>query len=62
MRIFYALLVLCLLWVTPILSQTKTDKDRDELVGPVKSVEAYLIGFVRKDNRGSKFVNITFTQ
>jgi hypothetical protein len=50
-RKFCALLVLVLLWTTPIVSQTKTDKDRDELVGPVKRVEAYLIDFVRKDNR-----------
>src|SRR5215216_259031 len=41
MRKFCALLVLCLLSITPIVAQTKTDKDRDELVGPVKSVEAY---------------------
>ncbi len=51
MRKFCALLILCLLWITPIVSQTKTDKDRDQLVGPVKSVEAYLIDFVRKDNQ-----------
>jgi len=51
MRRFCALLVLCLLWITPLLSQTKTDKDRDGLVGPVKRVEAYLIDFVTKDNR-----------
>ena len=28
----------------------KTDRDRDELVGPIKRVEAYLIDFVKKDN------------
>ena len=50
MRRFCVLLLLCLLWITPIVSQTKTDKDRDGLVGPVKRVEAYLINFVRKDN------------
>jgi hypothetical protein len=50
MRKFCALLVLFLLSITPIVAQTKTDKDRDELVGPVKSVEAYLIGFQKKDN------------
>ncbi len=48
---FCALLVLYLFWITPIVSQTKIDKDRDELVGPVKRVEAYLIDFVKKDNR-----------
>ena len=51
MRKCCALLVLCLLWTAPIVSQTKTDKERDELVGPVKSVEAFLIDFVKKDNR-----------
>jgi hypothetical protein len=50
MRKFYALLGLCLLWITPIVSQTKTDKDRAQLVGPVKRVEGYLIDFVRKDD------------
>jgi len=50
MKHFCTLLVLCLLWITPIVAQTKTDKDRDELVGPVKSVEAYLVNFVKKDN------------
>jgi YD repeat-containing protein len=50
MKKFCALLVLCLLWITPIVSQTKTDKDRDQLVGPVKSVKAYFIEFIRKDN------------
>ena len=49
MRKFCPLLVLCLLWTTPIASQTKTDKDRDQLVGPVKRVKAYLIGVVGKD-------------
>jgi len=51
MRKFCASLVLCLLWLTPIPSQVKTDKDRDGLVGPVKCVEAYLIDFVSRDNR-----------
>jgi hypothetical protein len=51
MRKLCALLLLCLLCVTPIASQTKTDKDRDDLVGPVKRVEAYLIEFVTKDNQ-----------
>jgi hypothetical protein len=50
MRKFCALLVLFLLWITPIVAQTKTDKDRNELVGPVKSVEAYLISFNKTDN------------
>ena len=45
-----ALLVLCLLWITPAVSQTKTDKDRDNLAGPVKRVEAYLIDIVTNDN------------
>lgn len=49
MRKSCALLV-SLLWITPIVAQTKTDKDRDELTGPVKCVEAYLIDFVKKDN------------
>lgn len=50
MRKFYVLLV-CLVYLTPVVSQTKTDRDRDQLVGPVKTVNAYLIDFVRKDNR-----------
>ena len=50
MRKFCGLLVLCLLWITPIASQTKTDKERDDLVGPVKRVDAYLIEFLGKDN------------
>ena len=45
-----ALLVLCLLWITPAVSQTKTDKDRENLAGPVKRVEAYLIDIVSNDN------------
>ena len=49
MRKFCALLVLSLLSVTPTVSQTKTDKDRDGLLGPVKKVEAYLIEFAGKD-------------
>ena len=50
MKKLYAMVVLCLIWITPAASQTKTDKDRDELVGPVKSVKAYFTEFVRKDN------------
>ena len=50
MRKLCALLVLCLLSTTPIFSQTKTDKDRDGLVGAVKSVKAHLIEFVRLGN------------
>ena len=49
MRVVFSLLILCLLWNTPILSQTKTDRDRAELVGPVKKVEAYLVDFFMKD-------------
>jgi len=62
MRKFCVLLVLCLLWITPIVAQTKTDKDRDGLVGPVKSVEAYLIDFVRKDNGSgqTQFTNMEY--
>jgi hypothetical protein len=48
MRTFCALLVLFLLSITPLVAQTKTDKDRNELVGPVKSVEAYLISSTRR--------------
>ena len=44
-------LVLCLLWITPLASQTKTDKERDDLVGPVKRVEVFLIEFVGQDNQ-----------
>ena len=51
MRKCCALLVLYLLWIAPIVSQTKSDKERDELVGPVKSVDGYLIDFVKKDDR-----------
>ena len=51
MRKLCTLIALCLLWITPIVSQTKTDKVRDELVGPVKSVEAHYIDFLRKDNQ-----------
>ena len=51
MKRFCGLLLLCLLWITPIASQTKTDKERDDLVGPVKRVEVYLIEFVGKDNQ-----------
>jgi hypothetical protein len=49
MRLVFSSLILCLLWITPIVSQTKTDRDRAELVGPVKSVEAYLIDFSMKN-------------
>jgi hypothetical protein len=51
MRVVFSLLILCLLWNTPILSQTKTDRDRAGLVGPVKSVKAYLVDFFMKDGR-----------
>lgn len=51
MRVLLSSLILCLLWITPIVSQTKTDRDRADLAGPVKSVEAYLIDFFMKDGR-----------
>ena len=51
MRKFCVAVVLCLLLITPVASQTKIDKERDDLVGPVKRVEAYLIEFVTKDNQ-----------
>ena len=46
MRKPFSSLILCLLWLTPIAAQPKTDAGRAELVGPVKSVEAYLIDFI----------------
>ena len=49
MRVVFSLLILCSLWITPVLSQTKTDRDRAELVGPVKRVEAYLVDFDMND-------------
>ncbi|PYS74368.1 MAG: hypothetical protein DMF69_01925 [Acidobacteria bacterium] len=49
MRVIFSLLILCSLWITPLLAQTKTDRDRAELVGPVKKVEAYLVDFSIKD-------------
>ena len=49
MRKFCVLFVLSLLWTNPTTSQTKTD--RDQLVGAVKRVKAFLIDFVRNDNR-----------
>lgn len=49
MRVVFSLLILCSFWITPILSQTKTDRDRAELVGPVKKVEAYLVDFDMKE-------------
>lgn len=49
MKKLCVLVVLCLVWITPAVSQTKPDKERDELVGPVKSVKAYLTEFFRKD-------------
>ncbi len=51
MKKFCGLVMLCLLWITPIASQTKTDKERDDLVGPVKRVEVYLVEFVGQDNQ-----------
>jgi hypothetical protein len=51
MRKFCGLLVLCLLWITPLASQTKTQKERDDLVGPVKRVEAYRFDLTTKDNQ-----------
>ena len=50
MRVVSSLLILCSLWITPVLSQTKTDRDRAELVGPVKKAEAYLVDFDIKDS------------
>ena len=43
MRKFCASLVLCFLSITTIVAQTKTDREREGLVGPVKSVKAYFI-------------------
>jgi len=51
MRTGFALLMSCLLWITPVGSKIKTDKDREGLIGPVKTVKAYLVEFVRKDNQ-----------
>ena len=48
MRKSCLLLVLCLLWITPIASQVIIDKDRDKVVGPVKKVKAYLVDFERR--------------
>lgn len=50
-RKFCASLVLCFLSLTPVAAQSQTDRDRDGLVGPVKSVEAYLIDFVQKEEK-----------
>jgi len=49
MRAVFSLLILCSFWITPIFSQTKTDRDRAGLAGPAKRVEAYLVNFVLKD-------------
>ena len=49
MRVVFVLPILFSLWITPILSQTKTDRDRAELVGPVRKVEAYLVDFEMKE-------------
>lgn len=49
MKVVFSSLILCLVWITPVGAQTKTDRDRAELVGPVKSVEAYLIDFFMKN-------------
>jgi hypothetical protein len=43
--------IFSLLLLSPVVSQTKTDRDRADLVGPVKSVEAYLVDFFMKDGR-----------
>ena len=51
MRVVFSSIILCLLWFTPIVSQTKTDRDHAQLVGPVKSVEFYLVDFLMKDGR-----------
>lgn len=59
MKRFCGLLLLCLLWINPIASQTKTDKERDDLVGPVKRVEVYLIEFLGKDNEKKRRRHIT---
>jgi len=49
MKVVLSLLILSSLWIRPILSQTKTDRDRAGLVGPVKRLEAYLVLFSLKD-------------
>ena len=38
---FAPYLMLCLLWITPIVSQTKADKERDGLVGPTRTLGLY---------------------
>jgi YD repeat-containing protein len=55
MRRFFTILALFLLSTTPIVSQTKSDKDRDDLVGPVKTMEAHYVDFLRKDNQVVEF-------
>jgi len=42
-------ILFCLLCIVPVASQTKTDKERANLVGPVKTVERYLVGLGLKD-------------
>lgn len=49
MRKLCVLLGVCLLYAIPVASQTKTDKEREGLVGPVKSVQVYLVEFTKKD-------------
>jgi hypothetical protein len=49
MRKIISSLTLCLFWIIPIASQTTSDTHRAQLIGPVKSVEFYLVGFAVKN-------------
>ncbi len=51
MKILLALVIASFLWSSAVHAQKKTDKDQVDLIGSVKSVEAYLIDFAMKDGK-----------
>ncbi len=51
MKILLALVIASLLWFPTVIAQNKTDRDKADLIGSAKIVEAYIIDFAMKDGK-----------
>ncbi|HEV2912362.1 MAG TPA: hypothetical protein VGX92_03500 [Pyrinomonadaceae bacterium] len=51
MKIVSALIIVTLFWSSAVRAQNKTDRDQNDLIGSVKSVEVYVIDFAMKDEK-----------
>lgn len=61
MRKLCVLIGMCLLCATPAVAQTKTDKEREGLVGPVKDVKVYLVEFAKREGEGKRHLRYRTT-